>query len=71
MNLCDDGHQEICYEGRKCPLCEYIEDATKEIRALNETIGDADRLNDILAEENIEYKAIFEEVKKSYPEFAI
>lgn len=71
MNLCDDGHQEICYEGRNCPFCEYIEDVQKEIKALNESIEDTDKLNDILAEENIEYKAIFEEVKKSYPEFAI
>ncbi len=21
MNLCSDNHQEICYEGRDCPLC--------------------------------------------------
>ena len=25
MNLCDSGHDEICYDGRKCPLCEEIE----------------------------------------------
>lgn len=22
MNLCDDGHQSICYEGRQCPACD-------------------------------------------------
>jgi hypothetical protein len=26
MNLCSDGHDEICYEGRSCPACEIIKD---------------------------------------------
>jgi len=26
MNLCSDGHDEICYEVRKCPLCEMMID---------------------------------------------
>ena len=21
MNLCSDGHDEVCYEGRDCPMC--------------------------------------------------
>lgn len=24
MNLCDDHHQEVCYECRKCPVCEAV-----------------------------------------------
>lgn len=24
MNLCNDGHDEICYEGRECPACELL-----------------------------------------------
>ena len=30
MNLCDDGHDEICYDGRNCPFCEMMasKDAT-------------------------------------------
>jgi hypothetical protein len=24
MNICDDGHQEICYNGNDCPLCQTI-----------------------------------------------
>lgn len=24
MNLCSDGHDEVCYEGRDCPCCELI-----------------------------------------------
>ena len=34
MNLCDDGHEEVCFEGRNCPVCEKIE----EIRVLEEEI---------------------------------
>lgn len=26
MNLCSDGHDEICYTGRKCPACELIKE---------------------------------------------
>ena len=25
MNLCSDGHEEVCYEGRKCPVCVVVE----------------------------------------------
>lgn len=24
MNLCSTNHEEICYDCRKCPLCEII-----------------------------------------------
>jgi len=24
MYLCEDGHKEICYDGRDCPLCEKL-----------------------------------------------
>lgn len=24
MNLCDDGHDEVCYGDRRCPVCEVI-----------------------------------------------
>lgn len=27
MNLCSEDHDEICYEGRICPLCDALEDA--------------------------------------------
>ena len=26
MNLCNDGHDEVCYEGRNCPACVEIEE---------------------------------------------
>ncbi len=36
MNLCDDGHDEVCYEGRKCPCCTALNDVRgmeKELEA--------------------------------------
>lgn len=24
MKLCDDGHNEVCYECKDCPVCEKI-----------------------------------------------
>lgn len=41
MNLCSDGHDEVCYEGRDCPAClinkeliETIEDRNKLLEEL-------------------------------------
>lgn len=36
MNLCNDQHDEIVYEGRNCPLCAAL-DYNKE---LDETVAD-------------------------------
>lgn len=39
MNLCNEnGHGEVCYEGRQCPACDRIDELEKEI---------ADREDDI------------------------
>lgn len=38
MELCDNGHKEVCYEGRSCPVCEKqdkIIDLEKEIERLS------------------------------------
>lgn len=37
MNLCSYGHEEVCYEFRKCPVCE----AKEEIKLLTEQLKDA------------------------------
>lgn len=26
MNLCSDGHNEICYDSRYCPCCQVLEE---------------------------------------------
>lgn len=39
MNLCDYDHDEICYEGRDCPLCEAqekIKDLETELDMMKE-----------------------------------
>ena len=36
MNLCSDGHDEVCYDGRDCPVCEKI----KEISDFEDEIYD-------------------------------
>ena len=48
MELCSDNHEEICYEGKECPLCNVmekkdelenkIEDLDMKIVELNEKI---------------------------------
>ena len=44
MNLCSDGHEDICYESRDCPLCNKIKelDAAEElVRQLDTKLEDA------------------------------
>lgn len=31
MYLCDDNHEEVCHENRKCPVCELIAEKDEEI----------------------------------------
>jgi len=42
MDICSSGHDEICFEGRKCPLCELI----KEIEDLQAIIDSEKREED-------------------------
>jgi hypothetical protein len=44
MNLCADGHDEICHEGRVCPACELlkkISDMEDEISTLKDQLEEA------------------------------
>jgi len=34
MNLCSANHDEVCYEGRKCPVCDMREDLQSAIDEL-------------------------------------
>jgi peptidoglycan hydrolase CwlO-like protein len=47
MNLCDDDHEEICYESRNCPCCEL----KKEIKILEEEISEFNKRIKILDDE--------------------
>jgi transcription initiation factor IIE alpha subunit len=43
MNLCSDGHDEVCHEGKDCPACEIkgeLKDANDTIGELREKVSD-------------------------------
>ena len=49
MKICDDGHDEVVYECRYCPVCEMrklgemqVDILKDEISTLNDTIKDQD-----------------------------
>lgn len=42
MNLCSDGHDEVCYEGRTCPACYHISEKNSEIEDLNRRLDEKD-----------------------------
>lgn len=71
MNLCDDGHEEVCYDSRHCPVCEIIKDNKDLTERLTDELKELATLATSLEEQNNEYLAIFAEVKSAYPEFAI
>jgi hypothetical protein len=47
MILCDDGHDEVCYDGRNCPACELL----KEIGKIEEITADLrDEIEELMKE---------------------
>lgn len=52
--LCADGHEEICHETSKCPVCELVEEKDGEIESLEEEIMDLKMAVDDLQCELIE-----------------
>jgi len=48
MELCSEGHEEVCFEGRTCPVCEKmdeIKDLENEVEALTTKVENLE--NDI------------------------
>lgn len=39
MNLCCDDHTEICFEGKKCPFCEYMKSKEAELEKAQDEIN--------------------------------
>ena len=39
MEICSDGHGEVCYEGRRCPACDLQLDMQGEIDDLKDQIN--------------------------------
>jgi hypothetical protein len=46
MNLCSDGHEEVCYEVRDCPACKSLTDATNWEKQYDDAKRDIDGLED-------------------------
>ena len=54
MDICSDGHEEVCYEVEECPMCGMIqkneeleldnEGYEKEIETLKDEIADLDNV---------------------------
>ena len=44
MNICDDNHEEVCYEGLDCPLCELINKFDHATEQLDAALGTIDEL---------------------------
>ena len=41
MNLCSNNHEEICHEGRHCPVCELIAEHEDKISTLENKLAEA------------------------------
>ena len=46
MTLCSDDHEEICFEGKSCPLCDANSkngDLERQVESLQEQIDEQDK----------------------------
>jgi len=64
MELCDNGHDEICFETVYCPLCEIKEELTN-------TLADCEELNNKLESVEDNYDKLVQKVKEVNPELLI
>lgn len=50
MNLCDDGHDEVCYESKRCPVCvEMVKISEIDVK-LQDMCDEVERLTEELEE---------------------
>lgn len=47
MNLCETGHDEVCFEGKRCPVCQLIKEKDA---AYEKLVGERDDLLDQIHE---------------------
>lgn len=43
MNLCSSNHEEVCFDARKCPICEVLSDKDKQIEGLQDSLREAEK----------------------------
>ena len=44
MDICSSGHDEVCFETRRCPACDLVkerDDESAEVKRLEEKLDDA------------------------------
>jgi hypothetical protein len=63
LYLCSTDHEEICHEGRTCPVCKLVEEISDLKRDLRSETDRADALQD----EVDTLAADLEEAKKKLP----
>jgi hypothetical protein len=52
MELCSDRHQEVCFDGRKCPVCEAMDRAAEDAEYITTLENDVKELKFQLKEGN-------------------
>lgn len=51
MYLCSERHEEICFESKRCPLCEALKEKAELEEGKNDEIDDlANEINDLQAQ---------------------
>lgn len=48
MQICDDGHEEIVYDGRDCPLCYELDEKHQLEKKMEALVDENDKLNEQL-----------------------
>jgi len=43
MELCSHNHEEVCFSGRSCPVCELIDDHAEALAELKEKVETAEQ----------------------------
>jgi predicted metal-binding transcription factor (methanogenesis marker protein 9) len=52
MNLCNDNHEEVCYETKECPVCKKMDLMQEEYVDLHNRFDDLFSKNEELEEYN-------------------
>lgn len=67
MNLCDEGHDEVCFAGRVCPACASIEDLTRD---LDNAKAEAIDLQNTIDEYRTDLRAMAREAQQAQADVA-
>lgn len=63
MFICSDGHEEICHEHYKCPLCEKIGECEDLESMIKQRDKEITALEDELIDKNTEIRSLNDEIE--------